>query len=1161
MTEAAPRRNHRDATSALLRDSFEPHTLRRFLEPWCGAPDTEGTDGDGPIALALGVCRDARRREELFAALWRERPELRPRIEEVAALWSAPTEPDVNSTRFLTRMWATEPRKTPPPSGRYDVFIAHAGRDTEAAIALHVLLDEACEAFLDARCLLLGDDWPTVIRKAQLSARMTVAIVPANAGAAKFFQEEVLQGIHQERSGVGDHRLVPVYLEGRSEADPHLPTGLRLHHGIRVEETRGLKGVAERILQDLRALEAAHPRPPSATIVPDSPSAGVAEATPDGLPGRYLPVGLADIQGARLVDDRLLGVRRILVPLGAEGPVGLGLASTPALARGVVQVHDVLVLRGQRHALVSPPPGSTLWQWLATHGPFTPLRAVQVVKDLLATLHEIHAAGLAHGSLCPRCVWVGPDDRVMIGALPGPHVDRDARDPEAAPWLAPECTFAGTSPRPASDVYSAGQILRAALTASAPPWSDAAGAVTVAAEAAVLRIAARATELAPSDRYSSARAMWEALDELGRALAPIEQATAPPPRRAPAPRPPPPPPPPPRPAQPQPARPRPVPAPPAPPPPRAPAPRPVEATKNAVRRARGRSHVARVALALVPWYANLLGLSAYLALEATVPLTAWVACAAGHHQACRAGAELAAEGFVLRRPDAVRALRLHEQGCLLGEEVSCLRAAQGHQEGRGTLPDDARAARWYERGCQLDDARSCYEAGVSHRRGRGVPEDPGGAAERYERACELGSAAGCNERGWLAQNGLGVSRDDVLARELFTRACERGSLTGCVNEGWLYANGRGVARDPARAARLYQQGCSAGVGAGCGHLANLLLDADSAALAADEAVAVLGRACDAGDAGVCRTLGILHDRGAGEDDATLAASRYDQACARGHAGACDDLADRYRAGRGVELDAARAASLYEQACDGGNARGCHMLGWLHQDGEGVPVDRVYAAALYERACDAGFAAGCVNLGWSYQHGAGVPADPAWAARLYEIACEQGNAGGCEWLGTRYHAGEGVPRDVLRAAELFEVACDRGQASACVNLVGLGADARGVPLDRRRVAALYAKACDAGHAAACNNLGFQYHEGDGVPLDEARSASLYEEACHAGEPTGCHNLGVKYETGEGVPADEARAITLYEIACAEGSDAGCDQLGLTLVDPAELGAPAETCTDA
>lgn len=89
----------------------------------------------------------------------------------------------------------------------------------------------------------------------------------------------------------------------------------------------------------------------------------------------------------------------------------------------------------------------------------------------------------------------------------------------------------------------------------------------------------------------------------------------------------------------------------------------------------------------------------------------------------------------------------------------------------------------------------------------------------------------------------------------------------------------------------------------------------------------------------------------------ITVARYEQACERGTAEACNELGFMYEAGRYVRQDPSQAAALYRQACEGGSATGCSNYGVMYANGEGVAQDDVRAHAWFNLAATNGDATG------------------------------------------------------------------------------------------------------------------------------------------------------------------------------------------------------------
>ncbi|MFF3289947.1 protein kinase [Streptomyces sp. NPDC003023] len=133
--------------------------------------------------------------------------------------------------------------------------------------------------------------------------------------------------------------------------------------------------------------------------------------------------------------------------------------------RNVVAVHDVATDDGRPWIVMELVRGLTLADVLDAEGPLPPHRAAHIGAEILAALRAAHAAGVPHGDVKPSNVLIANDGRVMVtdfGTLTA-----DDTPGFGAPERAP-----GRAPRPESDLWSLGALLRAAVS---PPsrreWS------------------------------------------------------------------------------------------------------------------------------------------------------------------------------------------------------------------------------------------------------------------------------------------------------------------------------------------------------------------------------------------------------------------------------------------------------------------------------------------------------------------------------------------------------------------------------------------------------------------------------------------------------------------------------------------------------------------
>lgn len=181
-------------------------------------------------------------------------------------------------------------------SVEYDVFIAHAGPDADAAGRLYEsLVTRGGRVFLSPESLLPGDPWDAVIPRAQRNSAITAVIVTETTSEAFYAQEEVAAAIDLVRSGSVEHRVVPV-LVGAAPKE-NLPYGLRRLHHIRVTGStpEAWDSAAQTLLGTLglTALESLDP----------DPVAAYKRAILSLRPARLYAI-FCDIDGATRIDHR-----------------------------------------------------------------------------------------------------------------------------------------------------------------------------------------------------------------------------------------------------------------------------------------------------------------------------------------------------------------------------------------------------------------------------------------------------------------------------------------------------------------------------------------------------------------------------------------------------------------------------------------------------------------------------------------------------------------------------------------------------------------------------------------------------------------------------------------------------------------------------------------
>jgi len=133
----------------------------------------------------------------------------------------------------------------------WDFFLSHAGADQQTAESLYGFLVEHSRVFLDSRCLRLGDDWDAEIAKAQRRSLVTVVLISAQTERAHYQREEIAAAIAFAREHPNSHRVVPIYLD--NSGDPQILHGLRVKHGIALDDSCSLADAASRLLGSRRS--------------------------------------------------------------------------------------------------------------------------------------------------------------------------------------------------------------------------------------------------------------------------------------------------------------------------------------------------------------------------------------------------------------------------------------------------------------------------------------------------------------------------------------------------------------------------------------------------------------------------------------------------------------------------------------------------------------------------------------------------------------------------------------------------------------------------------------------------------------------------------------------------------------------------------------------
>lgn len=179
---------------------------------------------------------------------------------------------------------------------------------------------------------------------------------------------------------------------------------------------------------------------------------------------------------------------------------------------------------------------------------------------------------------------------------------------------------------------------------------------------------------------------------------------------------------------------------------------------------------------------------------------------------------------------------------------------------------------------------------------------------------------------------------------------------------------------------------------------------------------------------------------------------------------CDQLGDLYRDGReGTVIDLVRAAKYAQLACARGHRGACRDLAEALWFGHGVPQDQRRSLQLYEQRCSDD-ATGCDALGLALRED-GPMRDLPRALVAFQRGCAARSSFSC------YLAGELLldqKEDLQAGAAFLETACDLGSSEACEDLAHLHGRSGALPAESR-VRADLERACHLGSMSACDEL--------------------------------------------------------------------------------------------
>ncbi|MGC9536869.1 serine/threonine-protein kinase [Streptomyces sp. UG1] len=167
----------------------------------------------------------------------------------------------------------------------------------------------------------------------------------------------------------------------------------------------------------------------------------------------------------------------------------------------VMVVHDIVEHDERPYIVMELIDGDSLADRIATHGPVDAPEAARIGADLLNALRTAHAAGVLHRDIKPANVVIeNGTDRVVltdfgIAQVPGtPTLTESGSFVGSPEYTAPE-RMSGGGTGPASDLWSVGALLCAALSGESPFRRDSLSGTVLAVVAEEIRPPAQAAPI------------------------------------------------------------------------------------------------------------------------------------------------------------------------------------------------------------------------------------------------------------------------------------------------------------------------------------------------------------------------------------------------------------------------------------------------------------------------------------------------------------------------------------------------------------------------------------------------------------------------------------------------------------------------------------------
>ncbi len=330
-------------------------------------------------------------------------------------------------------------------------------------------------------------------------------------------------------------------------------------------------------------------------------------------------------------------------------------------------------------------------------------------------------------------------------------------------------------------------------------------------------------------------------------------------------------------------------------------------------------------------------------------------CEYGELKACKAPMEIDIAKLSDQTGKSDVAIKA-EKECLENNFESCNKVGSYYLLGLNVPKNLQTSASFFKKACDGDFNFGCRNLGLAYENGNGVAKDINKALDYYKTACQKKAGGGCYDAGRIYDNGTEVTRNQRLAIMLYIDACDLKNDKACTRLTQLPQNEvEKEKREKAAHAKWLnaKNGCDANNAEDCSQAAINFYTGNYEIKNFNKAFELSTKACNLNSQIGCANLGHFYLMGIGTEKSNI--DYYNsskKACDLGgiYAG-CQQLAEAYFYGRGIETSFKEAEIYFQKSCNVNNAISCNYLGRIYDEGLGFLKSRTKAQANFEKACN------------------------------------------------------------------------------------------------------------------------------------------------------------------------------------------------------------------